>query len=168
MGQSIPSANLQMTQMCELGGVADIPEGRAAIQRDHDRNRWAGSLGGSVRERAGPESGQEQPHSPVCAGGHPVYKHLCSTSGVLVDAKLNISQWHAWVARKAEGILDCFRKSAAIRSRVVIFLLYSPLLRPHLEYCPVLRSQQKTDMDILKEVQQRFHTSDHHTLGLAI
>lgn len=168
MGQSVPSASLPMTQMWELGGVADIPESRAAIQRDHDRNRRAESLGGSAREGASPESGQEQPHSPVCAGGHPVYKHLCSASGVLVGAKLNISQRHAWVARKAEGILDCFRRSAAIRSREVIFLLYSPLLRPHLEYCPVLRSQQKTDMDILKELQQRFHTSDHHPLGLAI
>lgn len=59
MGQSVPSASLPMTQMWELGGVADIPESRAAIQRDHDRNRRAGSLGGSAREGASPESGQE-------------------------------------------------------------------------------------------------------------
>lgn len=35
VGQSAPSENLLMTQ--ELGGVGDIAEGGAAIQRDHNR-----------------------------------------------------------------------------------------------------------------------------------
>ena len=73
--------------------------------------------------------------------------------GVLVNTWLNMGQWCALVAKKANGFLSFMRNSAASRSREVVVSLYSALVRPHCIqfYTPCY----KKNTEALEHVQRR-------------
>ena len=67
---------------------------------------------------------------------------------------LAMSQQHALVDKKANDVLGCIKKSVTSRLREV--MLYSALMRPHLDYCVQFSAPQfKKDRDLQEGVKWR-------------
>lgn len=58
-----------------------------------------------------------------------------SDLGVPVNNKLKVSQQYAAAATKVNWILGCIYIGTTSKDRDVIILLYSALVRLHLDYC---------------------------------
>ena len=66
-----------------------------------------------------------------------------------MNGRQDRSQKCALTAQKAKHILSCIKRSMASRSREVILILYSALLRLHLEGCiQMWRPQNRRNMGL--------------------
>ncbi|GAB0192005.1 hypothetical protein GRJ2_001665800 [Grus japonensis] len=77
--------------------------------------------------------------------------------GVLVDKKLNMSRQCMLAAQKVNHILGCIKKrDQRVDRRDSAPRVYSPLVRPHLEYFVQLCGPQyRRDMELLERVQRK-------------
>ena len=136
--------------------MADSADACAAIQRDLDRlEKWAER---NLRKFSKGKcqvlhTGRNIPMHQDRLGTDQLRSSFPEKDpGVLVD-KLVMSQQCARVAKAANSILGCIKKSIACRLREVILPLYSALVRPHLECCvQIWALLYKKDMDLLERV----------------
>ncbi|GAB0177588.1 mitochondrial enolase superfamily member 1 [Grus japonensis] len=139
----------------KLGRVADMPKGHAAIQRDLNKlEKWADR--NLVKFNKGKCKvlylRRNNPMHQYMLGATQLGSSLAGKDlGVLVDTKLKVSQQCALAAKKVNGILGCVKQSIASRSRDMIILLYSALVRPNLgDRCPVLERDGHTGESPMK------------------
>ena len=79
---------------------------------------------------------EEQSYVSIHAGGHPDEKRLCTKGpGGAVGHQVEREPWGAFATKKASVVVGCIKESIGSRSREVILLLYSALVRPLLKYC---------------------------------
>ena len=96
------------------GGVTDTPEGHAAIQRDLNRlEKWTDS--NLMQFNKGNckvlHVGRNNPRHRYMLGADRLESSFAEKDlRVLVDTKLDMSQ-HALAIKKANGSLDCMRRS---------------------------------------------------------
>ncbi|KAJ7400205.1 hypothetical protein BTVI_107419 [Pitangus sulphuratus] len=109
------------------------------LQKDHDRlERWAerNCLKFNKGKCRVLHLGKNSPRYQYRLGTNRLERSSVEKDlGVLVDNKLSMSQQCAMVAKKANGILGCVRKSIGSRAREVILPLYSALMMLHLKCC---------------------------------
>ncbi|PKU37309.1 rna-directed dna polymerase from mobile element jockey-like [Limosa lapponica baueri] len=134
--QCVLSKFAKDTKLC---GMANMLDGRDAIQRDLDRlERWTRSYLMKFN--------QAKYKVLHLVWGNP--KHKSRLGGewiesspeekdlvVMANGNLKMSRQCTLAAQKTNRILGCIKRSVASRSREGILPLYSAPMRPHLEYC---------------------------------
>ena len=119
----------------KLSGVADMLEGREAIQRDFDKLKsWAcvNIMRFYMAECEVLHLGRSNPKCVYRLGEDLLVEKVV---GVLVDGNVNMNHQCAPAAWKVNGTLDSIRREVASMDGEVVVPLHPALVRPHLETC---------------------------------
>ncbi|KAK4826897.1 hypothetical protein QYF61_012085 [Mycteria americana] len=144
----------------KLGGAVDSLEGQHALQRDLDRlEHWAminrmkfNKSKCQILHLGWTNAGHQYKLGEECLESSPAERDL----GVLVGSRLSMSVLCALAAKKAKRILGSIKHSITSWSKEVVFLLYSALVWPHLEYRVQFWAPQfKKDVKVLECIQRR-------------
>ncbi|CAM5112215.1 unnamed protein product [Natator depressus] len=160
LDNGIESTVIKFADNTEMGGVASALEDRIKIQNDLDKlekwsevNRMKFSKDKCKILHLGRNN---QLHTYKMGNDYLGRSTVERDLGVIVDHNLNMSQQCNAVAKKANIILGCTSRSSISKTREVILLLYSALIRPQLEYCVPFRAPYfRKDVEKLEKVQRR-------------
>ncbi|RMC15022.1 hypothetical protein DUI87_07201 [Hirundo rustica rustica] len=144
------------TKLC---AAVDRLEGRDAIPRNLDRlERWdhVNLMKFNKAKCKVLQLSWGNPKRKYRLGGENLNNISEKNMGVLVDKNLDMNCQCVIEAQKAKRILGCIKSSMASRVREGIFLFYSAVVRPYLEFCVHLGGlQSRNDMDQSAQVQRR-------------
>ncbi|KAK4811158.1 hypothetical protein QYF61_019789 [Mycteria americana] len=134
--------------------MAEIPGGRAAIQRDLDRlEKWA--------DRNLMKFNKGKCQVLPLGKNNPMHQYMLGATQLESSfAEKDLGGLGGHQVEHEPAMCHCSRegsrRSVASRSREMILPLYSALVRPHLESCVQFWAPQyRRDKDILERVQQR-------------
>ncbi|CAM5077495.1 unnamed protein product [Natator depressus] len=142
LDNGIQSTLIKFASYIKLGGVSSALEDRIKIQNDLGKmEKWSevNRMKFNKEKCKVPHLGRNnQLHTYKmgndCLGSSTAERDL----GVIVNHKLNMSQQCNAVGKRANTILGCISRNVVSKTREVILPVYSTLIRPQLEYCPVL------------------------------
>ncbi|GAB0187969.1 mitochondrial enolase superfamily member 1 [Grus japonensis] len=121
----------------KLSGEVDTSEGRATLQEDLDRlEEWANKnlMKFSKDKCKALDLAKYNPGAQYRLGSTWLESSSVERDlGVLVESTPDMSEQCAVAVKKANRMLGCINKGITSRDKEVISLLYSALVRPHLE-----------------------------------
>lgn len=161
----------QLTDHTSLAGVADVPEGHAAIQRNLNRlEKWTNrNLRKLSKGKCKLLLLGNKAYAAVHTEDLPAVKQLCKEGPWCPDGlQANCKPAMHFPSNRGPPILDFIRQNIGSTQRDVILPFCRALMKPHLKVCVQSWAPQfKKDMDLMYWVQYNLCTGVYFIWGEA-